>query len=322
MFWASVIPAKVFTYQGLTTCTELDKSWTIMSSTYNHLRQGRDKGIDELKVFIRTEVELQERLEATGYRPPTWRLLRALQSLLSAVQLQGESAVTAPPFFPSAGRGTTQFWGKRQGPAVFLWESLDEEGRKECEETMRTRKDWVVWSRARPAKGDCKLRGFEQEGKAVFQGKVKRKKKGQGRVEANDETENDAPEDEVEGGGRACRQKGWWKRGDVETKLNTVNMTAWVHKECNGIEEEAITKLQEAWGSSEQKDECTVRLNDLEGAYWMGTEMGQLGVYGFQGVTLGVDGSCKDGRMGSGCCTFGGKDEGKCARVCRWEEPW
>ena len=35
----------------------------------------------------------------------------------------------------------------------------------------------MVWSRARPAKGDCKLRGFEQEGKAVFQGKVKRKKK-------------------------------------------------------------------------------------------------------------------------------------------------
>ena len=106
----------------------------------------------------------------------------------------------------------------------------------------------------------------------------------------------------------------------VETKLNTVNMTAWVHKECNGIEEEVITKLQEAWDSSEQKDECTVRLNDLEGAYWRGTEIGQLGGYGFQGVTLGVDGSCKDGRMGSGCCTFGGKDEGKCARVGREDE--
>jgi hypothetical protein len=104
---------------------------------------------------------------------------------------------------------------------------------------------------------------------------LKRKKKGQGRVETIDETENDAPEDEVEGGGRACRQKGWWRRGDLETKLNTVNMTAWVHKECNGIEEEAITKLQEAWDSSEQKDECTVRLNDLEGAYWRGTEIGQ-----------------------------------------------
>ena len=59
------------------------------------------------------------------------------------------------------------------------------------------------------------------------------------------------------------------------------------------MEEEALLKLQEAWDSSEQKDECAVRLDDLERAYWMGTEGGQLGGYGFQGVTLGVDGSCK-----------------------------
>ena len=147
----------------------------------------------------------------------------------------------------------------------------------------------MVWSRARPAKGHCKLRGFEQEGKAVFQGKVKRKKKEHEAARTEDETDNDAPDDEVAGGGRACRQKGWWKRGDVEAKLNTVNMIAWVHKECDVIEEEALTKLQEAWDSSEQKDECIVRLNDLEGAYWMGTEIGQLGGYGFQGVILGVD---------------------------------
>ena len=63
-----------------------------------------------------------------------------------------------------------------------------------------------------------------------------------------------------------------------------------------------------------------MRLNDLEGAYWMGTEIGQLGGYGFQGVTLGVDGSCKDGRMGSGCCKFGEKGEGKCVRVGREDE--
>ena len=30
----------------------------------------------------------------------------------------------------------------------------------------------------------------------------------------------------------------------------------------------------------------------------MGTEVGLLGGYGFQGVTLGVDGSCKDEMMG------------------------
>ena len=46
--------------------------------------------------------------------------------------------------------------------------------------------------------------------------------------------------------------------------------------------------------------ECIVCLDDLERAYWMGTEIGELGGYGFQGVTLGVDGSCKDGKMGSG----------------------
>ena len=65
---------------------------------------------------------------------------------------------------------------------------------------------------------------------------------------------------------------------------------------------------------------CIVCLNDLERAYWMGTEICQLGGYGFQGVTLGVDGSCKDGKMGAGCHKFREQGEGKCARVGREEE--
>jgi hypothetical protein len=178
-----------------TTCTEVDKSWTIMSSVYSHLRQGREKNTSELKTLIRAEVEQQERLEAMGYRSQTWRLLRALQSLLSAVQLQGESAVSAPPFFPSAGRGTTRFWGKEQGPTVFLWESLGEEGREECERVIRTHRDWVVWSRARPMKGNCTLRGFEHVEKAIFCGKVKRRKKEHEAPGAEDEAENDASDD-------------------------------------------------------------------------------------------------------------------------------
>ena len=101
--------------------------------------------------------------------------------------------------------------------------------------------------------------------------------------------------------------------------LNMVNMTAWVHKECDIIEEEALTKLQESWDNSEQKDECIVCLDDLERACWMGTEVGLLVGYGFQGVTLGV-GSCKDGKMGSWCCKFREEGAGKCARVGREEE--
>ena len=38
--WKETAASKIFTYQGSTTCTEVDKSWTIMSSAYSHLRQG------------------------------------------------------------------------------------------------------------------------------------------------------------------------------------------------------------------------------------------------------------------------------------------
>jgi hypothetical protein len=70
-------------------CTEVDKSWTIMSSVYNHLRQGRGKSNSRLGTLIRPEAEHQDRLEAMGYRSPTLRLQRALQSLLSAVVISG-----------------------------------------------------------------------------------------------------------------------------------------------------------------------------------------------------------------------------------------
>ena len=84
---------------------------------YNHVRH--KKGVIEqgMEKFIREEVDYQEQLEAAGYRSPTWKVLRVLQSLLAAEQLQGESAVTTPPFFPSAGRGTVQ---EARGPTVFF----------------------------------------------------------------------------------------------------------------------------------------------------------------------------------------------------------
>jgi hypothetical protein len=134
VMWKETAASKIFTCQGLTTCTEVDKSWTIMSSTYKHLRQGRGKNKSDLGTLIRAQVEFQERLEATGYRSLTWRELRALQSMLSAVQLQEESAVTAAPFFSSAGRGTTRFWGKSKGRQFFygrVWAKRGEENGNE-----------------------------------------------------------------------------------------------------------------------------------------------------------------------------------------------
>jgi hypothetical protein len=52
----------------------------------------------------------------------------------------------------------------------------------------------------------------------------------------------------------------------------------------------------------------------------MGTEVGHLGGYGFQGAIFGVDGWCKNGKIGSGCCKFQGEEADKCARVGRKEE--
>jgi hypothetical protein len=67
------------------------------------------------------------------------------------------------------------------------------------------------------------------------------------------------------------RQRGWWKRGVVETKLNTVNVKAWVHKECDIMDQDALRRLQGAWESPEQKDQCVVCMNDFERDYLMGT---------------------------------------------------
>jgi len=86
------------------------------------------------------------------------------------------------------------------------------------------------------------------------------------------------------------------------------------------MDEDARLRLPGAWENPGRKDECLVGMNDFERDYWMGTEVGQLGGCGFQGEIFGVDGSCKNGKMGSGCCKFQGEEADKCARVGREEE--
>ena len=48
-------------------------------------------------------------------------------------------------------------------------------------------------------KGDCTLRGFEHVGKAIFCGKVQRRKREHEAPGAEDEAENDASDDGVDG---------------------------------------------------------------------------------------------------------------------------
>ena len=73
------------------------------------------------------------------------------------------------------------------------------------------------------------------------------------------------------------------------------------------MDEDALLRLQGAWETPEQKDECSVCVDDLEWDYWMGTEVGQLGGYEFQGVILAQIGRAKMDRWGQGAVNSRGK---------------
>jgi len=63
---------------------------------------------------IRKETKRTEELEEAGYTS-RWAVLRALQQINSATRIEGEAAMSAPPFFQSAGRGDLPFWGEQEG---------------------------------------------------------------------------------------------------------------------------------------------------------------------------------------------------------------
>jgi hypothetical protein len=109
--------------------------------------------LDLLRSILK-ETQNQDRIEAGGYRSPTWRILRALKAVNEAKVAVGELAVTAAPFFASAGRPSQPFWGPQQSNKLVLWESLDEEEQAKCWKVLEQEKGWVVWCRANPGKMD------------------------------------------------------------------------------------------------------------------------------------------------------------------------
>ena len=56
-------------------------------------------GVQNCVILLRKETKRTEELEEAGYRSPTWALLRALQQINGATRIEGEAAMSAPPFF-------------------------------------------------------------------------------------------------------------------------------------------------------------------------------------------------------------------------------
>jgi len=119
-----------------------------------------------LVTTIRKETKRTKKLEEAGYRSPTWTVLRALQQIIGATRIEGEAAMSAPPFFQSAGRGDLLFWGEKEGPTVVIWESLSKQEKESWLEEASTKHEWVLWCKSK--KRAEEIRSFELSGKEIF----------------------------------------------------------------------------------------------------------------------------------------------------------
>jgi len=69
------------------------------------------------------------------------------------------------------------------------------------------------------------------------------------------------------------------------------------------------------------KFKCQIRITGIEREYWMGTEIGRLGGYGFQGTVAVGDGSNqKGGKIGAGYVNQRNKRKRQQRKVGRKEE--
>jgi len=134
---------------------------------------------------------------------------------------------------------------------------------------MGKSKDWVVWCRSR--KKDEDQRPFEIDGKEIFSNRSK-----QAKPKAGEKT------DKKGGKGQSVRWKVWLRHGNIKCAVSEDYVLCWVHQDCH-VADEQKAALKKVDGVSGGKDECQVRLKGREHDYWMGTEIGMLGGYGFQG---------------------------------------
>ena len=236
--------------------------------------------------YVSARTNKRHHHQANGYRSPTWRILRALQAIINANVVIGESRLTAAPFFEGAGRPSGPFWGPQQGRRVILWESLSREDQQKCLNDLQDDTDWVIWCKAKPK--DMATQAFRAYGQCIFEGKREKPKQAKGTQE------------DISGGKHVVRARSWWKRGDVSACAAQTHMQCWVHRDTIVDEGQVEMNMREAWEHEHSKDETNIDLRGLERHFWKGTEAGCLGCYDFSGETWAGDGSMHKGVMGAG----------------------
>jgi len=92
------------------------------------------------------------------------------------------------------------------------------------------------------------------------------------------------------------RWKAWWQQDTIKCAVSEDYASCWVHQDCH-VADEQKAAVKKAAGVSGGKDKCQVWLKGRERDYWMGTEIGILGGYGFQGQVMAGDGLDKQDKM-------------------------
>jgi len=292
---------RIITTEGLTTCLDPGRGWTITSGGWNFLKkqecwEGHEQALVKT---IRKETRRTKELEEDIYRSPTWAVLRALQLINSATRIEGEAATSALSFFQSAGRGDLLFWGEREGPTVVIWESLSEQEKENWLLESSTMHDWVVWCKSK--KGSEEIRSFELIGKEIFSNYDETKSK-------EEKNKKNMSEKRAHRGhsvryrslwkqgkqkrahhGQSVRYRSWWKQGNIKMAVSEDHASCWAHKDLT-VTIKQVQALLTAARASGGKDECQVRLTGIKQEYLMGTEIGRLEVYGFRGTVTAGDG--------------------------------
>jgi len=173
---------------------------------------------------------------------------------------------------------------------VVILESLSEQEKKSWLEESSTMHDWVVWCKSK--KGAEEIRSFELSGKAIFSNSDDTKSK-------EEKNKKNCSKQKAHRG-QSVQYRSWWKQGNIKMAVSEDHASCWVHKDLN-VTTKQIQALLTAARASCGKDKCQVRLKGIEREYWMGTEIGRLGGYGFRGTVTAGDGSNqKGGKIGAG----------------------
>ena len=124
--------------EGLTTCLDPGRGWTITSGGWRFLKK-QECWEGHKQALIATIWKETEGTEESA--PPS------------------VSDMSAPPFFQS----DLLFWGGKEGLTVVIWESLSEQENESWLEEANTMHDWVLWCWSK--KEAEEIRSFEFSGK-------------------------------------------------------------------------------------------------------------------------------------------------------------